>query len=61
MGAGSGKVAERLAPHFGSLTLLEPHRDQIAGFTHEKAKIFLESLESYHSPERYELVVCSLP
>jgi cyclopropane fatty-acyl-phospholipid synthase-like methyltransferase len=59
VGAGSGKVAERLAPHFGSLTLLEPNRDQIAGFKHEKAKIFLESLESYHSPERYELVVCS--
>jgi hypothetical protein len=55
VGAGSGKVAERLAPYFGSLTLLEPNRDQIAGFKHEKAKIHLESLESYHSPEKYEL------
>lgn len=59
VGAGSGKVAERLAPHFSSLTLLEPNQNQIAGFKHEKAKILLEPLEHYHSPERYELVVCS--
>lgn len=59
VGAGSGKVAERLAPHFGSLTLLEPNHNQIAGFKHEKAKILLEPLERYHSREQYELVVCS--
>ena len=59
VGAGSGKVAERLAPHFGSLTLLEPNQNQIAGFKHEKARIFLEPLERYQSPEQYELVVCS--
>ena len=59
VGAGSGKVAERLAPHFGSLTLLEPNHNQIAGFEHEKAKILLEPLERYHSSEQYELVVCS--
>ncbi|KFA93563.1 class I SAM-dependent methyltransferase [Archangium violaceum] len=59
VGAGSGKVAERLAPHFGSLTLLEPNQNQIAGFKHEKARIFLEPLERYESSEQYELVVCS--
>jgi predicted SAM-dependent methyltransferase len=59
VGAGSGKVAERLAPHFDSLTLLEPNHNQIAGFKLEKAKILLEPLERYHSPEQYELVVCS--
>jgi len=59
VGAGSGKVAERLAPHFGSLTLLEPNREQISGLKLEKAKILLEPLERYHSPEQYELVVCS--
>jgi hypothetical protein len=59
VGAGSGKVAERLAPHFSSLTLLEPNQNQIAGFKLEKAKILLKPLEHYHSPERYELVVCS--
>ena len=30
VGAGSGKVAQRLARHFSSLTLLEPNRNQIA-------------------------------
>ncbi|MFP2903650.1 class I SAM-dependent methyltransferase [Pyxidicoccus sp. 3LFB2] len=59
VGAGSGKVAERLAPHFESLTLLEPNRDQISRFKHEKAKVFLEPLEQYHSPEKNELVLCS--
>nr|QKW93946.1 ubiquinone biosynthesis O-methyltransferase [Vitiosangium cumulatum] len=59
VGAGSGKVAERLAPHFGSLTLLEPNQNQIAGLELDKAKIHLEPLERYQSPERYELVVCS--
>lgn len=59
VGAGSGKVAERLAPHFASLTLLEPNQDQIAGFKHEKAKVLVEPLDRYHSPEKYDLVLCS--
>ncbi|MDY7232150.1 class I SAM-dependent methyltransferase [Hyalangium rubrum] len=59
VGAGSGKVAERLAPYFGSLTLLEPNKDQIVGFKHEKAKVLVEPLDRYHASEKYELVVCS--
>jgi SAM-dependent methyltransferase len=59
VGAGPGKVAERLSPHFDSLTLLEPNRDQIGALKLEKAKILHDTLESYHSPERYELVLCS--
>jgi hypothetical protein len=59
VGAGSGEVARRLAPHFGSLTLLEPNQNQIAGFKLEKAKVLLEPLERYESSERYEFVVCS--
>ncbi|RKH27905.1 class I SAM-dependent methyltransferase [Corallococcus praedator] len=59
VGAGSGKVAERLAPHFGSLTLLEPNPEQIAGFHHAKAKVRHESLAHFESQDRYELVVCS--
>ncbi|MFP2931921.1 class I SAM-dependent methyltransferase [Pyxidicoccus sp. 3LG] len=59
VGAGSGNVAERLAPYFGSLTLIEPNRDQIAGFKHDKAKVLIEPLERFHSTEQYDLVVCS--
>jgi 2-polyprenyl-3-methyl-5-hydroxy-6-metoxy-1,4-benzoquinol methylase len=59
VGAGQGKVAERLSPHFGSLTLLEPNREQIGALALEGAKIFHITLESYSSPERYDLVLCS--
>ncbi|RYZ17375.1 MAG: class I SAM-dependent methyltransferase [Myxococcaceae bacterium] len=59
VGAGSGKVAEKLARHFASLTLLEPNPEQIAPFQHEKARIHLKSLDGFHSPDTYELVVCS--
>lgn len=59
VGAGSGMVAERLAPLFRSLTLLEPNPAQIAGFQHEKAKIFLESLEHHPLGEQYDVVLCS--
>ncbi|WP_240359691.1 class I SAM-dependent methyltransferase [Pyxidicoccus trucidator] len=59
VGAGSGKVAERLAPHFDLLTLLEPNREQIAGFSHGKAKVLIEPFERFHAPEQYELVLCS--
>ena len=59
VGAGSGNVAERLVPLFGSLTLVEPNHNQIAGFAHEKAKVFVESLEHFHSAEQYDLVLCS--
>lgn len=59
VGAGSGQVAERLAPHFGSITLLEPNQNQIAGLRLDKARILVEPLERFHSTEKYELVVCS--
>ena len=59
VGAGSGQVAARLAPHFGSLTLLEPNQNQLAGLQLEKAKVLVEPLERYHSSEQYELVICS--
>ncbi len=58
VGAGSGLVSKRLAPHFGSLTLLEPNGHQIAGFQHEKARVVVDSLERYHSAEQYDFVVC---
>ncbi|NMO13948.1 class I SAM-dependent methyltransferase [Pyxidicoccus fallax] len=59
VGAGSGKVAERLAPRFGSLTLLEPNPNQLAGLQLEKAKVLVEPLERFHTSEQYDLVVCS--
>jgi SAM-dependent methyltransferase len=59
VGAGSGKVAERLAPHFDSLTLLEPNPNQIGEFQHAKAKVFTEPLDRYHASETYDLVLCS--
>jgi SAM-dependent methyltransferase len=59
VGAGSGKVAERLAPHFGSLTLIEPNQNQLAGLALDKAKLLIEPLERYHSSEKYDLVLCS--
>ncbi|WP_375771143.1 class I SAM-dependent methyltransferase [Archangium gephyra] len=59
VGAGPGKVAERLAPHFASLTLLEPNREQIGALALERTKIFHDTLETWSSPERYDLVLCS--
>lgn len=59
VGAGAGNVAQRLAPHFGSLTLIEPNQNQLAGVALEKAKVLVEPLERYHSSEKYELVLCS--
>jgi SAM-dependent methyltransferase len=59
VGAGPGTVARRLAPHFGSLTLLEPNRDQLGAFEHPGARLFHGTLEDYDSPGRYDLVLCS--
>ncbi|WP_342380394.1 class I SAM-dependent methyltransferase [Myxococcus stipitatus] len=59
VGAGSGKVAERLAPHFGSLTLLEPNREQISRLKLDKAQVLVEPFERYDAPEKHELVLCS--
>ncbi|MBN8232715.1 class I SAM-dependent methyltransferase [Corallococcus macrosporus] len=59
VGAGAGTVAERLAPLFDSLTLLEPNPAQSARFHHEKAKVLPLSLDGYDSKDRYDLVVCS--
>ncbi|MCP3098801.1 class I SAM-dependent methyltransferase [Myxococcus sp. K15C18031901] len=59
VGAGAGKVAERLAPYFDALTLLEPNRDQLAGFRMEKARVLVEPFERYQGTERYDVVLCS--
>ncbi len=59
VGAGPGTVARRLAPHFSSLTLLEPNRDQLAGFQLEGAKLIHGTLEGYSTSEQYDLVLCS--
>lgn len=59
VGSGSGMVIERLAPLFDSITILEPNPNQIAGFQHEKAKIFIEPLERYPLGEQYDVVLCS--
>jgi len=58
-GAGSGDVAEHLAPFFSSLTLLEPNTNQIAGFRHDKAIVLNESLQTFESTEQFDLVVLS--
>jgi 2-polyprenyl-3-methyl-5-hydroxy-6-metoxy-1,4-benzoquinol methylase len=59
VGAGPGRLAQLLSPWFGSLTLLEPNREQIATLELEGARILHETLESYHSSERYDVVLCS--
>ncbi|MCE9667736.1 class I SAM-dependent methyltransferase [Myxococcus stipitatus] len=59
VGAGAGRVAERLAPYFESLTLLEPNREQVAGFRLEKARVLVEPFEHHRSEEKYDLVLCS--
>ncbi|RKH72944.1 class I SAM-dependent methyltransferase [Corallococcus aberystwythensis] len=59
VGAGAGTVAERLAPHFDSLTLLEPNPEQSSRFHHEKARVLPVALEGYDSQDRHDLVVCS--
>jgi SAM-dependent methyltransferase len=59
VGAGPGKVAQLLAPHFASLTLLEPNRAQISGLSLKGAKVLHSTLEGYDSTEQHDLVVCS--
>ena len=59
VGAGPGTVAQRLAPHFGSLTLLEPNREQIRALKLPGATIVHSTLEEHSSSEPYDLVVCS--
>lgn len=59
VGAGPGTVARRLAPHFGSLTLLEPNREQLAGFDLPGAKLIHDTLEGFRTEEKYDLVLCS--
>lgn len=59
VGAGPGAIARRLAPHFGSLTLLEPNREQLGAFELPGARLIHGTLESFQSPEQYELVLCS--
>jgi 2-polyprenyl-3-methyl-5-hydroxy-6-metoxy-1,4-benzoquinol methylase len=59
VGAGPGTVTRRLASHFGSLTLLEPNREQLGAFDLPGARLIHGTLESFQSPEKYDLVLCS--
>jgi SAM-dependent methyltransferase len=59
VGSGQGTVARRLAPHFGSLTLLEPNKEQLEGFDLPGARLINGTLESYSTSAQYDLVLCS--
>lgn len=59
VGAGPGTVARRLAPYFSSLTLLEPNKEQLAGFELPGAEILHDTLEGFRSEGTYDLVLCS--
>lgn len=59
VGAGPGKVAEQLAPHFGSFTLIEPNPQQLRSFALEGAEILHDTFERFESSRRYDLVLCS--
>ncbi|WNG14582.1 class I SAM-dependent methyltransferase [Cystobacter fuscus] len=59
VGAGPGTVSRRLAAHFGSLTLLEPNRDQLGAFDLPGARLIHGTLESLQSSEQYDVVLCS--
>jgi SAM-dependent methyltransferase len=59
VGSGPGMVARRLAPHFGSLTLLEPNKEQLQGFDLPGARLINNTLEGYSTDKRYDLVLCS--
>ncbi|AKT42897.1 class I SAM-dependent methyltransferase [Chondromyces crocatus] len=59
IGAGPGKLDRLLAPHFASLTLLEPNRAQLPEFDLPNARLFHTTLEAFETSETYDLVVCA--
>lgn len=59
VGAGPGKIAEVLAPHLGAVTLVEPNREQLAGFSLGEATIFPGTFEDFSPPGQYDIVLCS--
>lgn len=59
VGAGPGSIAERLAPHVGAITLIEPNREQIASLKLEGAEIVHDLFENFETSRRYHLVLCS--
>ncbi|WP_437878887.1 class I SAM-dependent methyltransferase [Sorangium sp. So ce513] len=59
VGAGPGTIAERLAPCFGSMTLIEPNVEQLRSFAPGGAEIVHDVFERFESPRRYDLVLCS--
>jgi SAM-dependent methyltransferase len=59
VGAGPGTVARRLAPRFGSLTLLEPNREQLAGFELPGVEVLHDTLERFRASRTYDVVLCS--
>jgi SAM-dependent methyltransferase len=59
VGTGPGTVAERLAPYFGSITLIEPNQQQLGSFALEGAEIFHDVFENFETPRQYDLVLCS--
>ncbi|HZI12718.1 MAG TPA: class I SAM-dependent methyltransferase [Myxococcus sp.] len=59
VGSGPGIVSRRLAPHFSSLTLLEPNKEQLEGFDLPGARLINGTLESYSTSAQYDVVLCS--
>ena len=59
VGAGPGSIAERLAAHFSAITLIEPNREQLAGFKLEGAEIIHDQFENVTLSRQYGLVLCS--
>ncbi|HTN87328.1 MAG TPA: class I SAM-dependent methyltransferase [Sorangium sp.] len=59
VGAGPGAVAERLAPCFGAMTLIEPNAAQLGSFAPAGAEIVRDVFERFESSRRYDLVLCS--
>ncbi|MBY8887014.1 class I SAM-dependent methyltransferase [Streptomyces sp. PTM05] len=63
VGAGSGIVARRLAPHFGRITLVEQNPSQIEPNREELkragVRIFDGPFGEFDDPERYDVVLCS--
>lgn len=63
VGAGSGAVSRRLAPHFSHVTLVEQNADQIAANRAELldlgATIFDGSFADFSTPEKFDVVLCS--
>ncbi|MET0133905.1 MAG: class I SAM-dependent methyltransferase [Kibdelosporangium sp.] len=63
VGAGSGAVSRRLAPHFGHMTLVEQNADQIATGQAELddlgATVFNGAFADFSSADKFDVVLCS--